>query len=250
MQIFTRKVVLIPIIVIAFLGILYGFRSGFPGERSIIIRNARRHIIETYGLTPTDVRVTTLYLWFPVTVRVETGENDFWFELRTGRFFYGRRHFTDDYIDQLAMNILTRELRAYVENITDGQGSVWASFGGGILPELRRDDVNIVDNPNSVFEILRGRYRLGMWFYSDIYNIDYDLIYGIYSRVFELGLEPSWISFSFGGIDEMGFRESHLRITIDYGNPHPSRIVFSEINSVDDLRQLFEEEIQRRQNQN
>ena len=223
----------IVLLIIGFLGFLGGF---YPLEHNIIIRNATRYVIETHGLTPTEVRITTLYLWFPVTVRIETEENDFWFQLRTGRFFYGRRHFSDNYLDQLAMSILTRELRTYVESITDGQGIVWASFGGGILPELRRDDVNIIDDPNSVFEILRRRYQIGMWFYSDLNDIDFDFIYNVYSHVLGLGLEPRSLSFSFGGRDEKVFQESHLRATIDKSQESYSlTVTFTNIYEIDNI---------------
>ena len=237
-------IILVSIVLLIIVGL--GFRGGFyPLEHNIIIRNATRYVIETHGLTPTEVQITTLYLWFPVTVRIETEENDFWFTLRTGRFFYGRRNFIDNYIEQLSMDILTRDLRAYVESVTNIQSIVEASTGGFLLSELRKDDVNIIDDPNNAFEILRRQYRLSIMLFDDIYDINYDLIYNIYSHVFELGLEPYSINFSFGGRDEMGFWESHLSVTISYrhGRHFP---LFSEINSVDDFRRVFEEEKRRR----
>ena len=227
--------------IILFAVVVLGLWGGFyPLEHNIITRNATRYVVETHGLTPTEVRITTLHLWFPVTVRIETEEDDFWFELRTGRFFYGRRHFNDNYLDQFAMSILTKELRAYVESVTDGQGIVWASFGGGILPELRRDDVNIIDDPDSVFEILRRRYQIGMWFYSDLSDIDFDFIYNVYSRVLGLGLEPRSISFSFGGRDEEGFTESNLRITIDkFQEEYSFTLTFNYFDTIDDIDYVF-----------
>ena len=64
----------------------FGYWSGFyPLEHNAVIRNASRYVSEVHGLTPTDVRVTTLHLWFPVTVEVETEEHDAWLQLVTIR---------------------------------------------------------------------------------------------------------------------------------------------------------------------
>jgi len=230
-------------IVALFAFIFFGFVGGFrPIEHRIIIRNAKRYVMEAYGLTPTNVRVTTLYLWFPVTVSVETEENDFWFTLRTGRFFYGVRHFNDDYLARMTEHILARDLRAYVEEITNGQGTaiVLLYIGGSqilnyfTLPELKA-------NPSVALENLQS-YGVLVILYDDItergYKIDYGLIYKVYSRMLEIGLNPRHsVTFIYSAED--GMRETLLRVDIN-------RRYFPEINSADDLKPFFEEAIQRR----
>jgi len=231
---------------------LIGCRGGFPGERAVIIRNAERYVMETYGLTPIDVRVTTLYLWFPVTVQIETKENDFWFQLRTSRFFYGSRHFTDDYLERKTGYILTKDLRAYVEEVTNGQGRVWVSVGtGGDNLRGRFTLQELEENPSIASERLRseasnaGLYRFGIMLYDDIADIDYDLLFSIYSRVFELGLDPSWISFSFMNREGIQLEE---RLSVSIFNRSTSEPTFDEISSSDDLKRLFEKAMQRRLN--
>ena len=239
-----KKIVIGFAIIIFFAMVVLGFRGGFyPLEHRIIIRNAERYVIETYGLTPTNVRITTLYLWFPVTVRVETEEHGFWFQLRTGRFSYSIEHFDDDYLSRTIDYILSRELNAYVEEVTNGRGMAWASLRNrrmGIQNQLSLSELEA--DQDAVFEKLQYEFRLGISIFEDIrqnnYDIDYDLLFDIYSRVFELGLRPLSLYFSFNSFNERD-GETFLAVSIDKEH-------FPGINLPDDLRSFFEEEIQRR----
>jgi len=241
---FAKKILVIVGAIVTFLVLMYGYVAGFyPFEHNIIIRNAKRYVIETYGLTPTDVEVTTLYLWFPVMVRVETEEDDFWFQLRTSRFHYSVIHFGDNYLERMTAHILASELRSYVEEVTNGQGGVWASVTSGrtgILDQFSLSELK--DNPSIAVEKLQGQYHIRVILYDDIslngYNINYDLVFDIFYHTFKIGLEPSWISFSFVNDDNSNF-EILLRVTID-------RRDFPYINVPDDLKPLFEEAIRSR----
>ena len=233
------------IIIISLIYIFLIFRGGFyPLEHNIIIRNATKYVIEKYNIVPAEVRITTLYLWFPVTVRITT-EDGFWFTLRTGRFFYKTRHFTDDYLRRMTQEILQRELRNYVNEVTDGKASAIVSLFTSLLVRTSWDEatalIEIKNNPNIVFEKLYSGYFCSVTFYDDItqnnYNIDYYLIFDIYNRIFEFGLSPRSISFSFKDPYEQDWSISLLRVRINQEQ-------FADINSSDDLRILFEEAIQ------
>ena len=244
---FTKKVLVIVGSIVTFLVLMYGFVAGFyPFEHNIIIRNAKRYVIETYGLTPTDVEVINLYLWFPVMVRVETEEDDFWFHLRTGRFHYSVTHFGDNYVERMAEHVLTKDLRAYVENITNGQGRVWASVTGGFISPQLRAEPGILENPNIVFEKLRGQYIIGITLFDGVlgneyrllYDLDFDLVYSIFTKIFELGLEPRDISFSYNNIPGVQGRLIYSALI--------QMSQFPDITSPEDLISIFEEDMNTR----
>ena len=242
----SKGVMIGVIVIILILGILvlvaaFGFLRGFyPVEHNRIIKNAERYVVDTYGLTPTEVRITTLYLWFPVTLLIETEEDNFSFILRTGRFRYGVRHFIDNYPESMAEYFLIKDLRIYVENATDGQGRVWGSVTGGfILPKLR-DIPDIKENISIAIEELHGSYYLGISMNEDtirsIDDVNIDLMYSIYSHIFELDLHPSRVTFGFRSTNEKNdrtFFHANIRKN-DFGN----------IKLPEDLKPFVEEAIE------
>jgi len=241
-----KKKVIIVATIIMFLYFVYGLIGGFrPFEQRLIESRVREYVVATHGLTPTEVRVTTLYLWFPVTVRVETKEHNFWFEIRTGRFYYRDRYFSDDFLARKAGYILSRDLRVYVEKRTNSNGRGWvlSDVGGENLQKLLTLS-EIEENPGVVFERLKGQHRVVIVLYYDStknnHEIDYDLIYDIFYHIFEVGLNPSSMGFSFIDVNAVDLTVSLVTVL-------RSRY-FHEINSPEDLKPFFEEAIQRMRN--
>jgi hypothetical protein len=234
-----NKIIIMVIPLIFILGFWGGF---YPLEQNIITRNVKAYVIETYGFTPSRVQITTLFLWFPVTVLVEVEEYNFSFTVRTRRFCYDPKHFIDNCIERMAEYILTRDLRAYVESVTNGQGRVNASVTGGfILPSLRENlSITDMENPDIVFEKLYGTYSilisLGSDIIESIYDFDFDLMYSVYSRIFEFGLTPSDIAFT--------FRFSSENNPPTFMSVNINRQDFSNINSPEDFKPFAERGIE------
>jgi len=243
MKIFRRKAVIILIVVIVFIYIAYGLIGGFlPFEQRLIESRVREYVIATHGLTPTEVRVTTLYLWFPVTARVETKEHNFWFEIRTERFYYSDRYFSDDLLARKAGYILSSDLRAYVEKRTSGEGLVWGTPGTG--GDNLRSLITLSEieaNPSIVFERLQRQYTLSISLSDEITAIDYDLVYDIFTWIMEAGLQPRRVVFSFVYPESENWGTMSVGITCSPG--HGGDISFADINSRDGLERLFEESI-------
>jgi len=247
MVVWIEKMLKILIVIFIIVIILAGtvMLMGIPGERDAILKNAQKYVTDTYGLTPAEVQITTFYLWFPVTVDVKTEENDFWFTLRASRFLFGSK-FNDDFLEKKTGYILSREIRTYVDNATNGQGRVWADIitgRTGILNQFSLSELE--ENPNIAFEKLQGLCRLGIALHYAIPDIDYNLIYDIYSHVFELGINPYSITFSFYEDEN---REAILRVSFYDNDQRPTRDskIFADVDSFNDLKSLFEEAIQRK----
>ena len=217
---------------------------GLPFGRFIATGIARSHVRETYGFTPRFTNPITdavIFLHFHTRVVIEVEEQPFSFEVQMSRWAIPPIfvEITDTYLERKVEYILTRDLRAYVEEVTNGQGRVWGSLVIGRASVRNQVSLSeLEENPNLAFERLQGDYRIGISLYGDIYDIDYNLIYGIYSRMFEFGLLPHGISFFLRCEEER--EEARLRIILS------GRRVFAEINSVDDFRRVFEEERRRR----
>jgi len=240
-----KKKVIIVATIIMFLYIAYGYIAGFhPFEQRIILRNVRAYVLETHGLKDVDVRISNLYLRFNVDVRVEA-EDDFWFRVRTRRFFYRQEDFTDNYLVSRAEHILSSALRAYVRDLTNGQGRVFASLNDGGEHLKRQVSLSqLEENPEIAFEKSYRQFWLGVGLMDEITDIDYDVVFDIYTWFLDSGLYPSSIVFFF---EHPGGRNwERMSVGINYRAGAPSQIEFGDINSKDDLERLFEEDIKRR----
>ena len=89
-------------------GLLIGWFRGFPGERALVLRNAKKYVIETYGLTPTEIEIVNFILGYPVKVYFETEEDDFWFHVQMPRFGYIKSRINDNYVEKLAEYTLAK----------------------------------------------------------------------------------------------------------------------------------------------
>ena len=143
--------------------------------------------------------------------------------------------YSDNYLHKLSEYYLTKDLNEYIKEITDDKGRANASIFTGqskdyILSELEK-------NPKIVFEKLQDSYWLYIELYYNIskdnYNIDYESIYNIYNKIFEIGMMPRNIYFRYYS-EKMKAQILSVRIDKKY---------FPDINSPDDLKPFFEKEI-------
>ena len=234
---------------IALVVAVFGFMRGFiPLEHMIIIRNAKKYVIETYGLTPTEVRITNLFMGYPVYVLFEVEEHDFWFEVIASRFHY--REWRDDYIIKLAESILVKDISVYLNEVLGENGSVDIKINSNRLENLTPNELQA--DPSLAFGI-QEMYICRIFIYENPaqnnFDIDYKLLYNIYSHIFEVGLKPHSISFLFNNYN-MNKRDIFLRVRVSDKSNTRYDTIFSDINSPNDLKQLFEKAIQEELNRN
>ena len=236
-----RKIIITIIITIILLLPLFiiGGLYGFPWERYIAIKNAKIYVEEKYKLTP--IKATYHIFYFPPTeyITIYTKELDFSFDVYTEVRVHQENKRFDNYLDKMSEYILAKDLVEYVKEKTDNQGNAYASLY--VLTEDKYTLSETEANPQIIFEKLQNKYYCGIQLYNDIsknhYIIDYTLVYDIYNYIFELGLNPNSIYFSYR--DKKGSKsEAILKVNID--NKH-----FPNINSSNDLKPFFEEAIQK-----
>jgi len=245
-----KIIIIILIITILLAGIIYGLILGFPGESIIIIRNTKKYVIETYGFTPKELRIINLYMDYPVFIQVKTEENDFVFTVNAPRYNYNYREWSDDYLIRMTEYILEKDLKDYVNKALGANGQAYVSLNTKRLKAFTLDELKA--DSSLAFE-LQEKYACRILIYEDPiqenYEINYDSLYNIYSHIFEIGLKPDSISFSFGSNESEGW-ESILRLSI-YETRHTSyNITFSDVNSPNDLKHFLEETIQKKLNEN
>ena len=229
-----KKIVIFLMSIILLGSIVFVLVAGFPGEQIIIIRNARRYVIETHGLTPTHIEIVNFFIDSPVHILIETEEDDFWFHVIMRRFDYRNRYTTDNYLERMTAHILSKELSAYVDTITEGVGRAFVALRSHRLTAFT---LNELRNDNTLpFEKLIERFWVGISFDKNISDVDYDLAFNIFSCMIELRLEPYRIVFFYH--DKNNPPSNRTQIGIDSRH-------FSYINSPEDLRQRFQGHIDR-----
>jgi len=87
------------------------------------------------------------------------------------------------------------------------------------------------NNPQLAFEVLKDKYRCVIYINDDTSINNYELLYDIYKNVFYIGLQPTVITFNYTTEEK-----SILSIRID-------KIHYPDINSPQDLKTIFEEEM-------
>lgn len=220
--------IMLTAVVIALGGIVVGIIYGFPWERIIAANNARNYVNEAYGFAVTKTSVNML-LDYPVIVTVSTKENSFNFGVDMARGVMN--NISDDYLDCKTMDLLGKELNGYVFDVTNQKAKVQMYMRTGNISDFSLTELEA--NPDKAFEIITNKYYCTIYF-SDIisaedHQINYDMLYGIYSHVFEFDLKPNEITFSYN----FNEKDSYLFITIKQEN-------FQNIKSSEDLRPYFE----------
>ena len=227
-----KSIVIIAIILILII-FLIGDSYGFPWEHIIATSRAKKYIEEKYQLTPIRVKYYVHKVPAP-HVEIYTKELDFPFTVYTDRIRQ-ISEMKDNYLEKLSEYYLTKNLKEYVSKVTNQNSYVDVSLN---VNKIDKYSVNeLKTNQLLVFEQLQEMYSCNITFFDNIskknYDIDYDLVYDIYSKIFEIGLKPDRIFFSYG--------VSNLYLTI-YSKDFPN------INSLEDLKPFFEEAIQKKLN--
>ncbi|MCL2020013.1 MAG: hypothetical protein FWG70_09680 [Oscillospiraceae bacterium] len=228
-----KKAILILFLSILFLGIIYGLIFGFPGERAMIIKNAKKYLVNVYGITPTELQIVNFISAYPVHIRVETETEDFWFFVSAKRFEYN--NFYDNYLVKKTEYILANDLKEYVYDIFGSDRRVYININSNNLDEFSFDELS--ENPQLAFD-LKKNYTCGISIYKtptqENNDINYSILYDIYIYVFQIGLNPYNIRFYLEDIDLIVniFKDKHTR----------NNRTFPEINSLDDFTQLFQEQ--------
>jgi len=227
--------VIIASVVIVLALIVLELLVGFPFEHIIANNKARRYVTETYGLTPTKTQASIL-LGYPITVTVWVEEKPYDFDVKMSRFVF--TFMSDSLLNRTVEHIMGTDLNDYVFGVTKQNGRASVYIISGPIKDFSLSDVE--KNPGIVFEKRKSHY-CSIVLYDDLtlknYEIDYALVYSIYNQIFELGLYPKHIFFSYYDIKGKDGKEV-LSIYITNGH-------FPKINSPDDIKPFFDEAIQK-----
>ena len=236
-------VLLILIVLMAMLIILisiaHGKIRGTSAERIEIIESAKKYVIETYGLTPTHVHITNLFMGYPVYVRFHVEEHNFTFEAFTARHNYDE--WRDDYVKKMVEYILVNDIDAYVKEFFQEKAYANIMINSNRYYEFTADE--LLFDPSIAFGIKEEhfcRIFISENPLSENYEFDYELLYGIYLRIFDVGLNPDSIIFLF---DNPNRRSRFNYILIKFTKMNRSDgFNYSAVTSLDEFTRLFQEQ--------
>ena len=222
------KVLTIIILVIVIL-LLLGACKGFPWERAIVKENAKKYVLEEYGLTLTKSRVTFLFNdWVGVTVA--TQEYDFSITLHT-RNRKDLGGFTDNYLKMLAQHKLKQSVNDEIEKLIGKNNSFGVNLAIRIPSGAPEPPILTLDEINSdmLFEKLSNQYSCFIMF-NDMpknnLNVDYELNYRVFKLIISQ-LQPNQITFYYQHKDKY-----IAQIVIENSE-------YEKINLPDDIKDYF-----------
>jgi len=237
--------ILIPLLSIALLTLIFfEVVHGIPFCRMIAIQRAKKYVRETYQLTVIKTDYCCTFFPMTETVTVTTEELNFKFSVNAGIRVKLPDGIYDDYLESMSAYILSKDINDYVREKTNDQSEAHTFLYSGRINKYTLSELE--ENPQIAFEKLNSDgyadYYCSITIYEDIreknYDIDYDLIYDIYNKIFEIGLNPHGISFFYNDKKEKNDETLlYLNIKKEY---------FSNINSPDDLKPFFEEAISKK----
>ena len=207
---------------------------GFPWEHTKEIARAKQYLQDKYNLTPIEAKSKVNAYNNLMIVDVLTEDHDFTIKVYRYRSDTAKNYCNYEF--QLMDYNLGYDINQYIKGIIGDKAKAIVDI---IDPNLFKDMSIEEINSDVLFEKMKNLCDCNIILYDNIikndYKVNYELNYDIFRFIMNNKLQPNEIKFTYYE-DERQLMGSILKVTISKNN-------FDNINSPDDLKQFFEEVI-------